>query len=222
MPKKFLIEFDRIPASISSKTTKLGGQPAWYSSPQWPLSRKTSQPMLFLGQVALDPVIFGESEGRMAYLFMSDNPSGDLATMDPMAGENAVVVQPGGYDGSFSAQLTGPPWQQQASGIVRRSKRAVEFGTRLTLGEDPEWQDVIRGTGTDRELYKRRQSLLGSKIGGTPAWIYEPQLPLGGPWRLLLQLESGAPLDLGLGDAGVLYALISEKGNRGAMLWQTH
>ena len=222
MPKKFLIQFEKVGAPILTKATKFGGQPTWYSSPQWPLSRKTSQPMLFLGQVALDPVIFGEPEGRMAYLFMSDDPSGELATMDPTAGENAVVIQPDGYDGSFSAQLTGPPWQQEVSGIVERSKRAVEFGTRFTLGEDPEWQDVIGGIGTDRELYERRQSLLGSKIGGTPAWIYEPELPPGGPWRLLLQLESAAPLDLGLGDAGVLYALINEKGNRGAMLWQTH
>src|SRR5437764_6856304 len=104
MPKKSLIQFEKVGAAISTTTTKFGGQPAWYSSPQWPLSRKTSQPMLFLGQVALDPVIFGETEGRMAYLFMSDDLSGELATMEPTAGENAVVIQPGGYDDSFSAQ----------------------------------------------------------------------------------------------------------------------
>jgi hypothetical protein len=46
--------------------TKFGGQPVWLEAPQWPIGRANGKPMEFIGQVALDPQIFGNIPGKMA------------------------------------------------------------------------------------------------------------------------------------------------------------
>jgi uncharacterized protein YwqG len=61
----------------------------------------------------------------------------------------------------------------------------------------------------------------GNKVGGTPGFIQGDQFPDGGPWKLLLQLDSDdVPFYVNFGDAGVGYAYISEDGRKGKFLWQ--
>ncbi|WP_262402782.1 YwqG family protein [Actinomadura sp. CNU-125] len=70
--------------------TKIGGQPVWLEEPAWPVSAELETPMRFLGQFALDG-------GRLAYLFMTaDEEEYVDDTWEPDAGENALVIQPGG------------------------------------------------------------------------------------------------------------------------------
>src|SRR5687767_8256440 len=44
---------------ISKPITKFGGQPVWINQAQWPISKKTEKPMMFIGQIKLEPGLFG-------------------------------------------------------------------------------------------------------------------------------------------------------------------
>ncbi len=51
--KKYMLAFQEVTAPITDAVTKFGGQPVWLSTPQWPLSRETGQPMCFVAQIVL-------------------------------------------------------------------------------------------------------------------------------------------------------------------------
>lgn len=72
--KKYTLRAREISAPILEPVTKLGGQPVWLDTPQWPLSRALGTPMRFIGQFALASDIFGAYEAQLAYLFMTDDP----------------------------------------------------------------------------------------------------------------------------------------------------
>ncbi|GAA2095515.1 hypothetical protein GCM10009801_64390 [Streptomyces albiaxialis] len=105
MPQPEPLVFVRAEGPVDRPVTKLGGQPVWQGEPEWPLSRETGGPMVFMGQFALDG-------GRLAYLFMADDAEGYVdGTWDPEGGENALLVQPGGRVPGFltvRAQAEGP------------------------------------------------------------------------------------------------------------------
>jgi hypothetical protein len=96
------VEFASAAGPVREAVTKLGGQPVWLEEPQWPLSRRTGEPLQFLGQFTLEG-------GALGYLFMAgDDTDG---TFDPEGGENALLVQPGGRVPGFvsvRAQAEGP------------------------------------------------------------------------------------------------------------------
>src|SRR5579862_4122523 len=131
MQKYFAIRFRAVDGPITSLVTKFGGQPVWYDQPEWPLSRHTGAQMMFIGQVLLEPIIFGEIKGRIAYLFITDDVSGVLATMDPFAGENAVIVQPGNTVVPVMRASTGPVLA--ARGRPSRRAEAPECGVETSL-----------------------------------------------------------------------------------------
>jgi hypothetical protein len=188
----------RASAPIAGLVTKFGGQPAWLGEPQWPLARLSGDRMTFLGQVSVDAALFGETCARMAYLFLAyDDPDFSLSA-EPDGGANAVVLQPGRVAFRTEHRATGP------------TLSAREYRTELVPDDEPKSPPR---SGTE---------LAGDKIGGTPAWLYPPSLPSGKPWRLLLQYESNVPLDFGLGDAGVLFAMIDQEATEGVLTWQTH
>lgn len=97
---------------INEPVSKLGGQPCWLDAPCWPVSRELGKPMTFIGQIRIEGPLFGNPHPfRMAYLFMTDVEDGegsDLQTYDPNAGENAIVIQPGNYQGLARPLATGP------------------------------------------------------------------------------------------------------------------
>lgn len=68
--------------------------------------------MTFIGQIRIEGPLFGNPQPfKMAYLFMTDvedSEESDLQTYDPEAGENAVVIQPGTYQGLARPLFTGP------------------------------------------------------------------------------------------------------------------
>src|SRR5689334_4419099 len=109
MIPKYSLSFHEVQESITGFVTKFGGQPTWYGEPRWPLSRSTEEPMQFICQIALDPLLFGDIPGRMAYVFMADGANEYVDfTWDPDAGENAVVIQPGDYDLPTKLLTEGP------------------------------------------------------------------------------------------------------------------
>ena len=96
------VEFAPAATPVREAVAKLGGQPVWLEEPQWPLSRRTGEPLQFLGQFTFEG-------GALGYLFMAgDDTDG---TYDPEGGENALLVQPGGRTPGFvsvQARAEGP------------------------------------------------------------------------------------------------------------------
>jgi uncharacterized protein YwqG len=116
------------------------------------------------------------------------------------------VIQSGAGTGSILGQVEGPTLYRMVEkpGRNRLVEVPCEFAVTLDLGEDIEPEDGFANT-----------------IGGTPKFLQNDEYPQGGPWRLLLQLDSAsAPFSINFGDAGVGYAFISEGGTIGEFLWQ--
>jgi hypothetical protein len=206
MVPKYSLTFHEAEEPITGFVTKFGGQPIWYGEPQWPLSRSTGEPMEFICQIALDPHLFGNIPGRMAYLFMAED--GD--TWDPESGDNAVIIQPGICDMPVEPLLTGPVSIEG------------EFAVELTPGEDPDSLVEDEAVHASEEAWEEFTAHWNEdKIGGTPAFLQGPEFPANGNWKLLLQLDSTNDLFwVNFGDAGVGYAFLSEDGTRGKFLWQ--
>lgn len=185
---------DFVPAGpgVARHVTRLGGQPAWIDTPQWPLSRATGEPMRFIGQFQISPAD-GEAVA-LAYLFMTgDEPYVD-GTWEPAGGENAVIVQPGGRVPAFTRVR--PDSQGPSVGDEHLPVAAAE----RPAGEDA-WQ-FLGGTGAE------------------PVWLQGDENP-GLGWRLIVQLDSAElPVWVNFGDAGVSYAFLSPDGGEGRFLWQ--
>ena len=209
------IVFDEVTAPTGEPVTKFGGQPAWVDRPTWPLSRQTGRPMRFIGQVALDPRIFGTIPPRMAYLFMTDDEEFVDRTYEPEGGENAVVLQPGSFAGPALEIAEGPTLYRMAAkpGQDRLVAEPCELAVTLDFGEELESEEDDESE-EDQDGY-------ANKIGGTPDFLQDDEYPDGGPWRLLLQLDSSSvPFSINFGDMGVGYAFLSEDGTVGKFLWQ--
>lgn len=214
MVKTQSISFVEVTSPISGLVTKFGGQPTWLAGAEWPMSRSTGEPMRFICQIAIDPDLFDNLGGRMAYLFISDGLTFVEDTWDPEGGENAVIIQPGASLLPTQPLQTGPSLYKMVddSSTNRRNPLACEC-------------DVILQPEEDREALDGEESAAGAeianKIGGSPAFLQSPEWPSGGPWRLLLQLDSAnVPFWVNFGDAGVGYAFIAEDGQTGKFLWQ--
>ena len=209
MVPKAVIVFHEADTPVREPVTKFGGQPSWIGGPSWPLSRQTGRPMRFIGQVALDPQIFGAVPARLAYLFMTDEEDFVDGTYEPEGGENAVILQPGGFAGPTTELAEGPTLYRMVPkpGSDRLVPEPCEFSVTLAFGEDPESPSA--GDGFDNQ------------IGGSPIFLQSEEYPQGGPWRLLLQLDSSSvPFHVNFGDAGVGYAFVSDDGTVGKFLWQ--
>ncbi|MBA3424019.1 MAG: DUF1963 domain-containing protein [Rubrobacter sp.] len=223
-----IVEFVEADAPITEPVTKFGGQPVWLKEPEWPLSRELGEQMQFICQITLDPELLGVTPGRMAYLFVTGEEERGFmtATWDPDGGENAVIVQPGDANGaeivpeaegpSLYMLVNGRDWQEGAA--------PCEYAVDLEPGEDTEYVDEDERSQWSEEDYDSYcDALDGNKVGGTPVFIQSDEFPEGGPWRLLLQLDSmEVPFHVNFGDAGMGYAYISEDGESGKFLWQCY
>lgn len=223
MPKRKNIEFFEVKKPIADLVTKFGGQPNWTEKAEWPLSKATGEPMRFIGQIYLETEIFGAIPARMAYLFMTDDPNVD-GTWEANGGENALIIQPGINEVRTAPLTKGPTLFHMVKKLFGtiNAAQTLEFGVRLTLGEDPEWLDETAEFKLAQDEFEaRNKSLCGNKIGGVPGFLQGDEFPDDDNWKLVLQLDSGSvPFHVNFGDAGIGYAFISEDGRRGKFLWQ--
>lgn len=223
MPKRGSLEFIEVSSPITELVTKFGGQPVWYSTPQWPISRSTGKPMRFICQIALDPELFGKCESRMAYLFMTDEEGVNADTWEPEGGENAVIVQPGETLPRVKPLTQGPSLYEMVIGLEQvRYRRPCEFAVRIRVATETEFvsEELARDMDED-EREKYYEAVRGSKIGGAPAFIQSDEFPGDEYHTLLLQLEDGdLPFSVNFGDAGVGYAFLSDDRKSAEFLWQ--
>jgi uncharacterized protein YwqG len=226
MIPKYTLTFHEAQEPLTGLVTKFGGQPTWLGEPQWPLSRSTERPMRFICQIALDPSIFGDIPGRLAYVFITDNEDEDEdvgGTWESDGGENAIIVQPGICEVPTLPLATGPTLYKMVESYQRtRVSVACEFVVELTPGEDPDSLAEDEAVHASEESWQTFTAYWDEdKIGGTPAFLQGPEFPTGGTWRLLMQLNANKDLfEVNFGDAGIGYAFLSEDGTRGKFLWQ--
>jgi hypothetical protein len=171
-------------------------------------------------------------------------------TWDPEAGENAVILQPGTWTGPTlpltegphlrkwvkeptPPPAEGPSWWKWLQGKrrwrwrhSRWQKVSCEYAVELHAGEDPDepwspWPDP-----DDKAAWDTRWTLFSEdKIGGIPVPTINLDrdpfpYPYGGPWHLLLQLNSNEDrYDVNFGTDGSGYVLLSEDGRVGKLLW---
>lgn len=231
MPKKYTITYQPVQSPITEPVTKFGGQPVWLEDPCWPLSCEYGTPMQFICQIVLTADLFGDIESRMAYLFMTDwdgeGPFPD--TFDPQAGENAVILQPGGiWEGPSQSLREGPSLYQRSSENHEWKYTPVELAIDLKLGDDAEegaWDNVDSEDRAAWDWYFH--ALLEDKIGGTPVPTtnFNPREDFAaGEWLLLLQLDTKVnqdedPFMINFAPDGTGYAFISEDGRRAKFMW---
>lgn len=209
IPKLTIRSYRRVAKPIRKAVTKFGGQPVWLEEPIWPISAGSEIPMRFICQILLDPSLFGKSrKTRMAYLFLTQAERDEIEygafdpdIIFPDAGENAVIVQPGGRCLVETKPLKIGPTLYAYDGSP------CELSCRLAKGEDEDYiprDDLPRLAKQDRRRFDAYcRTLSGDKIGGTPLFGNNDSWPDGGTWKLLLQLlpkrESSDPFYLNLG-----------------------
>ncbi len=225
MPKKSNLNFDQVKEPVTECISKFGGQPNWISEPEWPLDSQKNEKMLFVGQIALSDRLFGDTTGRMAYIFIDGDEEGQ-GTWEPDAGLNAVIIQPGETKIKTVADSTGPscPVNEDPVGCEVDEDGLIEFRVLYDFHDEPEYlnEDQI-GALIDRDedaydIYSEKMET--SKIGGNPFFIQSEETPIQGKWKLLCQLhEEDLPIWVNFG-TGVAYVFIDEKGTFGKLLWQ--
>ncbi|MEO3745066.1 hypothetical protein [Plantactinospora sp. B5E13] len=227
------MRFRPVSTAADPPVARLGGQPAWLATPTWPLSRALNSPMRFVGQF---PVPGPES--RIAYLFVADDDNGMVETFEPEAGENALLVQPGGVVPDFvtvTDAATGPSlWRR---GATWQDRVPVQLAVDLTP-MDPAAEAVLdaeidRRQAEDGDLLDDLSDLDGSATDPIPPYSYlggrmhlwQPHLPqLAGDWRFFFQLDGGEgqgpddPYALNFG-GGTGYALLSPDRREGRFFW---
>ncbi|CAM3344295.1 hypothetical protein [Stackebrandtia soli] len=128
---------------ITAATTKIGGQPNWVDTPQWPTSKESGELMEFIGQFRLP-----SDETRMAYLFMTGE--GNPTSWESEAGENALIVQgPGSRLPAFltvTDDAKGPTVGPDVT--VRLSEQPDSHGLNY-MGGRPAWIQSDETPGDD-------------------------------------------------------------------------
>ncbi len=215
--KKQMIEFVETKVPCLDPVTRFGGKPTWFATPQWPLSRSTGQPMMFICQILLTPPIFEQcSPERMAYLFMSASDDEYIdGTFDPDRGENAFLIQ---------ARTGDIPIEPEVGANLLKKRidlpncaplfEPCEFIAKLTTCDESLTQpQALDGMGTEP---------FENKIGGSPVFLQNDEFPTGGNWKLALQLsDSSVPFWVNFGD-GCGYAFVDESAQLGKFLWQCY
>ncbi|GAB7044552.1 MULTISPECIES: YwqG family protein [Catenuloplanes] len=186
------VAFEEAGAAVAGPVTKLCGRPTWLDGPQWPVSRALGRPMFFLGQFRLDDGPDGEP--RLAYLFMTDSETLQIRdddsgydenrpgmpdvheTFEPEAGENAVIVQPGGRVPSFV------------------TVRAMDEPRMCWRDEDHLPVDASPAPGRVPMQF----------LGGEPVWLQFDQTPAPG-WRLVAQLTEQLGFNFGDDGVGYVF-----------------
>jgi hypothetical protein len=225
------MRFRALNASIHTPVAKLGGQPTWLDSPTWPMSRTTTAPMKFVGQFPVpgDPL-------RLAYLFITeDGALGETfpETYSPDAGENALLVQPGGRI---------PPWVTVTDVAIGPSlwRRGITWNDRVPveLAVDLARLDPATEAVLDAEIASLVALLdppgldevaideipTYSYVGGKVHLWHPEHIAVDTDWRFFFQLDggdgwrAGDPYALNFG-GGTGYGFLSQDRREGRFFW---
>jgi hypothetical protein len=167
----------------------------------------------------------------MTYLFVTEDNWAVAETYAPDAGENALLVQPGGRIPRFlvgTATSTGPSlWRH---GTTWAERVPVEFHVDLSVvsGADEQVLDAeIAGQEAERvRIFRDRPAHdrlpPRSYVGGKPLF-WQPEIGVPEPWQFFFQLDGGEgwgdePYALNFG-GGTGYAFLSPDEHEGRFYW---
>lgn len=188
---------------ITEPITKFGGQPVWLNTPHWPIYPITGEPMMFQSQIVLDPALFPDSNGAMAYIFYGDEEQlsdVDFAVVLQTKENKSLNTQ--SEEIKFVAEATGPAiyeWievDEEDEKVFKEYKVIIEPVVEekaLPLRE----RYNRRTGGTDGLDYDEgyqfsKPELVGNKIGGQPFYVgtldTPPEYFTSDQWEQLLQL----------------------------------
>jgi|GEM_PF-2358261 len=187
-------------------STKFGGNPSLIKAEEWPVSAKLGKRMKFICQIVLDKGLFGNADGKIVYLFITDDE--DIAnTWDPAGGENAVIIK------SIGDASPSKPENQDVGPIYN-----TEYIADLTYKEEPEFYNF---DWNDDQYDEYFANVAGNKIGGKPYFLEKEVDDFQEGWRLLLQIDSTqTPFEIDFGGDGVGYIFINKDYTKGKFLWQ--
>ena len=221
MPTSHSIDFIAADEPLVGLVTKFGGLPSWLEQPVMPLSRRTGEPMTFIGQIVVPTALCPDKRLHVAYIFMTGSGFDERAieTWGPENGETSVILQ----------RSTHPPanaspyprllkrWDQSEP---KRVEVPCEYQVLESSAEEAEYMTLDQlDSLPEGERMRIAESWRGNKIGGSPYWVQSDEFPLPAD-RLLLQLEDGSyPFNLNLG-TGVGYVFIDSACEQGRLLWQ--
>jgi len=244
---KYTLKFHETDTPITDAVTKFGGQPVWLDTPQWPLSRSTGNQMQFIGQVQIYPEIFGHLAVQMAYLFISEDLNGQnipitpqtfapdqsvhvLYTWEPDGGENAVILQPGTWQGPSLPVATGPALWKWDSTLSRFCTGPYcEYRVSLLPGDDPDLPPQSKGPYielplqmSDGSLWQQQPEETEEKIGGTAQVRQYRVFPEfgSGDWQLVLQFpEQDDRFFVNFAEDGIGYVFMTKDGKQAKFGW---
>ena len=191
---------------------KFGGQPDWYTFPEWPISKETGNPMRFICQVNLSDIGYGNKAAKFAYLFITDEKEYVDGTWEPDSGENAIILQPGENQVKTKELKKGPSIYKMVKKLFKKRLVPQNFECAVELSEKKENID-----------YESDYLDVRNKFNGEPVFIQGEEFRARDGWRLLIQLDStNIPFYINFGDAGVGYGFINEKEDSAKFIWQCH
>jgi len=214
------LKFVQVTEPVADLVTKFGGQPVWLEPADWPASRRTGQPMVFVGQIRIPDFINPHGDLRMAYIFMTENSDVDN-TYDPNGGENSVIIQVADLQAQPVAAAQGPVlWFDESVAFKVNKLLPCEFLVEAALVDDgayiPENELCDLPSDEGDRIY---DSLNHDKIGGNPLWYQNEEFPYESA-KLLLQLsDEGLPFFVNFG-CGTAYVYTDALVQEAKMLWQ--
>ncbi len=166
--------------------------------------------MTFICQVVIEQTLFPHAKGKMAYIFMSDQ----FKSYDEEGGENAVIIQPGSLPSFIksSPEKMGPTISE-------------EFNTQYYPGSEPfDSQDSMHDyleSLPEEEENAYLNHFARTKMGGTPFYIQDEQLPRRKGWEPLLQINCEMiPFNMNIASDAIIYIVINQAGTEGRLYWQ--
>ena len=226
MPFKTQFQIVESPTKITDPITKFGGQPVWLSQPYWPIAFETSEKMMFVGQILLEPKLFPNSNGTMVYLFIIDEcePLYEEAITTVIQSLENTYLDNDNFE--YASEPTGPTTYE-----VDENRQVVykEYKVVLEPIEDEEIISIeemyrIYELDYDTGFQFSKPELAGNKIGGQPLYMKSLTNIAEGfnseEWLLLLQLAPTQgywdnlqpnfyPFLMELGEFGILTVFIS-------------
>ena len=226
MPLKTQFQIVESPTKITEPITKFGGQPVWISQPSWPLCPETSEKMLFMAQISLNPELFPNNNGTMVYIFFS----GDSEIINEVDIATVIQTYENAYldDDNFeyASESTGPiicELDENRQAIYKEYKAVLQpiEDEKMVLLEE---RYTIDDWDCEVKFHFTKSFLAGNKIGGQPLYIQgltNPPYEFNSEeWLLLLQLAPTQgywdnlqpnfyPFHMDLDDCGILTIFIS-------------
>ncbi|HAS42580.1 MAG TPA: hypothetical protein DCS93_19020 [Microscillaceae bacterium] len=228
---------------ITEPITKFGGQPVWINTPHWPIDPASGEKMMFQSQIVLDPALFPDSNGAIAYIFYGDEEqlsNYDFVVVLQTKENESLNTQTEEID--FVNEATGPAIYEwvEIGGEEEKVSKEYKVVIESVIEEEDlpllERYDEMNDLDYDAGYQFSKTELAGNKIGGQPFYITGLDTPpehfVADQWEQLMQLApvqgywdgnqpNFYPFYMEMGEFGILNVFITKDYKRAEVYIQT-